>query len=391
MMTDFSLHDQVTAEFEQAFSKRPMAVAHAPGRVNLIGEHTDYQEGFVLPMTVDRYVAVAFAPRSDRMIRAHTSLFNKTVEYPLDGLTPIGQGCWSDYIMGTAWAMHEAGFPLIGIDIAVKSDLPMGAGLSSSAALEVAMARALCSVSQCTWDPIVMAQLARRAENEFVGVGCGIMDQVASTAGKANCALLLDCRSLQFELVRLPSQVGIVVMDTGVRRSLGATDYDTRRKDCATAFAAIKTFAPHAAALRDVNETLLARAEAQLSTSTYRRAQHVVTENLRPIKLAKALQSGNFENAGELLNDSHASLRDLYEVSSPELDLITDLARSESSCLGARMTGAGFGGSAIALVRTEGIRRFIDQVRQMYAKCSEYQGSFFHGTAVDGVSVRAMT
>ena len=387
MMTDFSLHDQVTAEFEQAFSKRPVAVAHAPGRVNLIGEHTDYQEGFVLPMTVDRYVAVAFAPRSDRMIRAHTSLFNKTVEYPLDGLTPIGQGCWSDYITGTAWAMHEAGFPLIGIDIAVKSDLPMGAGLSSSAALEVATARALCSVSQCTWDPIVMAQLARRAENEFVGVGCGIMDQVASGAGVAGHALLLDCRSLAVDPIAIPAGLSIIVMDTGIRRSLGTTEYDTRRKACNGALDAARRRHPDVRTLRDVDPALLEAIRSELDVTAYRRVAHVVAENARPAQLAAAFAVGNYERAGDLVNASHTSLRDLYEVSSPELNFVTNLARRTSKCYGARMTGAGFGGSAIALVASEAAGAFAAEVSATYRAKGSAEGQFFTCHPADGASL----
>ncbi len=337
-------------------------LALAPGRVNLIGEHTDYNDGWALPMAIDRHVAVAFSARDDRRIRAHAVAFDETREVDLDAVRLTGQRSWTIYLAGLAWAMMDSGLEVRGMDCVIDGNVPIGAGLSSSAAFEMAAARALCEVSKIPWSPPSMAVLGRGAENRYVGVSCGVMDQMISSCAREGCALLLDCRTLETEAVRLPETAAIVVMDSGSRRSLADSEYNERRSSCARALEILGGPAPGLTALRDVDAERLESARDRMPERVFRRARHVVEENLRPRALAAALGSGDLAEAGRLMDASHASLRDLYEVSSPELDRITELARAHPACFGARLTGAGFGGYAVALVEAGGAEAFLADV-----------------------------
>ncbi len=362
--------------FEQAFgSGAPVAVAVAPGRINLIGEHTDYNDGFVLPMAIDRYVAVAFAPRQDRVLRACASELGETRELSLEALERrtmsdparrSARGGWFGYVAGVAWAMLGAGHPLHGADLAIASDLPVGAGLSSSAALEIAVARALGAVSGLEWDSRRAALLAQRAEHEFAGVACGIMDQLSVASAREGSALLIDCRSLETRDVAIPGTARILVFDSGVRRELAASAYNDRRAACERVVAVLQARHGWVRALRDVDDALLAEVAALLDPVDVRRASHVIAENRRPAALADAFAGGDLERAGRLMLHSHASLRDLYEVSSPELDALVDLAIVQPGCTGARLTGAGFGGCAIALVEDGSVERVLSSVEAGY-------------------------
>jgi galactokinase len=349
--------------------------------VNLIGEHTDYNDGFVLPLAVERGVAAAFSPRRDDVVRAHAASFQETREVEIAALEPRastvrraqdglkqsgGATDWMAYVGGVVWSLRRSGVAVSGIDLAIVSNLPIGAGLSSSAAIEIAVARAMSASAGTPWNAPQMARIAQRAENEFVGVASGIMDQFASAASIAGSALLLDCRSLETRPVPVPPAASIVVMDTGVRRSLKGSEYNERRAACEQAVEAIKTLAPDVRALRDVDAPLLERARGLMSPIVYRRAKHVVDEIGRPLAMAAALDAGDLQTAGRLMNESHASLRDLYDVSSPELDAIVAEAQSHRSCFGARLTGAGFGGCAVALVRSGDVDDFMDHVRRGY-------------------------
>jgi galactokinase len=351
--------------FREQFGAESEGVAAAPGRVNLIGEHTDYNDGWVLPMAIDRGIAVAFGGRRDRLLCAHASLSGETRELRLD-LLGTRTGSWTDYVAGGVWALGRAGFRLRGADLAIVGDLPVGAGLSSSAALELASMRAMCAVAGIAWDPTQMASLARVAENEFAGVRCGIMDQFASAQGVEGGALLLDCRTLGWKPVPLPPQARIVVLDTGVRRSLTATAYNERRAACGRALDAVRTVTRDVRSLRDVDPALLARVSDRIDREAYLRARHVVAETLRPIAMAAALETNDLAQAGRLMNESHVSLRDLYDVSSPELDAMVAWARAQADCHGARLTGAGFGGCAIALVDARGVNDFGRNVARGY-------------------------
>jgi galactokinase len=334
--------------------------------VNLIGEHTDYNDGFVLPMAIARYAVAAFRPRSDGVLRARSISFGETSEARIEALAAPGGHGWFDYVAGVAWALRSEGLPTPGVDLVVDGDVPIGAGLSSSAAVELATARALSAASGAPWDPVHMAKLGQKAENGYVGMNCGIMDQFASAACEEGRALLLDCRTLETRPVPVPGAAAVVVMDTGARRSLAASAYNERRAACERVVAEIARTKPGVRALRDASPADLEAARPRLDPVDAKRASHVVAEIARPEALAKALAGGDLARSGGLMNDSHASLRDLYEVSSEELDFVTELARRQPSCHGARMTGAGFGGCAIALVDARDVARFCDAVLAGY-------------------------
>ncbi len=330
--------------FEARYGEAPRWVARAPGRVNLIGDHTDYNDGFVLPMAIDRAVWIALRPRPDRRVRLHSLEYDQTGEFELEGMANTEAG-WLEYVKGVAWALQEGGHDLGGFEGVLAGDLPIGAGLSSSAALELAAARAFTATAGGRWDPAFMALLGQRVENEWLGVQSGIMDQMISARGQAGHALLLDCRSLEGQLVPLPSQIAVVILDTGTRRALVGSAYNERRAQCQ---AAADFFG--VAALRDVSlEAFEARA-AELDALPRRRARHVITENERTRRSAEAMLRGDVRSLGALMDASHASLRDDFEVSSPALDRMVEIARAQPGCYGARMTGAGFGGCAVALV-----------------------------------------
>ena len=369
--------------FTDLFGSEPL-VAVAPGRVNLVGEHTDYNDGYVLPMGIDLQVAVAFAPRPDGLLRAHSLTVEETRQVDPDALSAPGGSEWFDYVAAVAWALADAGEPVGGINMVIAGNIPIGAGLSSSAALEVSVARALCEVSDIEWDPPRMAQLCQRGENRYVGVNCRIMDQYAAAVARAGGALLIDCRTLSHEHVTIPSKACFVVLDTGVRRTLAGSQYNQRRANCERAVSLIAERDPRVAALRDVVPGQLAAVEQMMDGETYRMAQHVVEEMGRPKRLTEALNSGDLEAAGRVINESHASLRDLYEVSGPELDEITELARNTAGCYGARMTGAGFGGCAVALVETNMTDSFIGHMRQRYTAPGGGSGYFHPCVASDG-------
>jgi galactokinase len=362
------LATEARRRFVDAFGYASGGVAVAPGRVNLIGEHTDYNDGFVLPLALELGVGAAFSPRTDGIVRAHSASLGKTEQSRLDMLAPHTGGDWFSYVGGTLWAMRAAGLPVMGLDLAIASNLPIAAGLSSSAALEMAVARAACEAADGTWDAPAMARIGQRAENAYVGVSCGIMDQFASAASVAGHALLLDCRSLETRLVPIPDQATVVVMDTGVRRGLAASEYNARRGACERAVAAVREIAGDVRALRDVDDTLLTRARTAIDDEAYRRARHVVAEIRRPALMAEAVRAGDLAAAGALMNQSHASLRDLYEVSSAELDAIVAEAQRHPGCYGARLTGAGFGGCGVALVAASSVHDFRELVEDGYEK-----------------------
>lgn len=349
--------------FERAFNGRAEGVTIAPGRVNLIGEHTDYNNGFVLPIAIDRVVTVAYREGDEGVIRAHTTLNNETREVALDATDESRDADWLTYVAGVAWAMKSAGLPVRGADLLIESNLPGGAGLASSAALEVAVCRALFAVTGLKWNAVEAARLARRAENAFVGVACGVMDQMAVACARAGHAMFLDCQSLEMDFVPLPWEATVVVMDTSTRRQLAGTEYNDRRAACERVLARLRVPDPRLGALRDVTLEQLAGVRGELSVADFNRAMHVVTENARVLAAADALRAGDVSAVGALFNASHASLRDLYEVSSPDLDAAVECALVHPACYGARMTGAGFGGCAIALVATDDAADFVNQVK----------------------------
>jgi galactokinase len=357
-------------EFRRQFGSVPEGVAFAPGRVNLIGEHTDYNDGFVLPMAIEDGMAAAYAPRADQVLRIHAREFGETCELRLAGEVQGAVTGWFRYGVGIALTMSAAGYPFTGCDIVLASTLPPDAGLSSSAAVELSIARVLAATSGTLWNPRDAARLAQRAEHTFIGVACGIMDQMAVACGRSGQALLLDCRSLAAEDVPLPADAGIVIVYSGVRRTLATSAYNDRRAACERAVAAIQQVDPSVRALRDVDPALLARARPRMDEIAFKRASHVVPENGRPVRLAAALRGHDLKEAGRLMLESHASLRDLYEVSRPELDLLVTLAMAENGCHGARLTGAGFGGCVVALVDPPAVGSFSESVARRYREAT---------------------
>ena len=382
----------LAARAAESFASRvggdaPPAIAIAPGRVNLIGEHTDYNDGFVTPMALQLGVAVAARPRADRRVRFHSSTSGDMREFDLDALPPPGRHGWVTYVAGVAWALEGAGHHLCGLDAVIEGDLPSGVGLSSSAALEVAVARAWLHAAGLAWDAVACAHICRRAENEFVGVACGIMDQFAATCSREGRAMLLDCRSLETTFVRLPDSVSVIVFDTGVRRSLASSAYNERRASCDLAMDALRRTRPALVALRDVDAAMLDEARPLLDDVTWRRAAHVVGEMGRPAAFAAALERGDLAAAGALMDASHASLRDMYEVSCPELDRAAELARADTHCWGARMTGAGFGGCIVALVERAHAAAFAESLRSRYAREVRPDGRALVCSASAGVHI----
>jgi galactokinase len=360
------LLQRARGRFDERFGASGRRIAVAPGRVNLIGEHTDYNDGFVLPMAIGKAAVVVFRPRDDRLLRAYSVAFDEQQQISLDALRAPGGSGWLSYVAGVAWAFASEGLATRGLDVVVDGDVPLGAGLSSSAALELATARALAEAASVPWDAVRMAKLGQKAENRYVGMNCGIMDQFASAACEQGKALLLDCRSLETQAVPVPARAAVVVMDTGARRKLAGSAYNDRRAACERVVAAISRTRREVRALRDVSLSQLEAARASLDPTDFQRASHVVPENTRPVELAKAFAQDDLALAGRLMNDSHASLRDLYAVSCEELDQITEIARRQPSCYGARMTGAGFGGCAVALVDAAAVEAFSAAVLSAY-------------------------
>jgi galactokinase len=329
-------------------------VVRAPGRVNLIGEHTDYNEGFVMPAAIGLEIRLAVVPGPDRRVVVTLDATGESAGFDLDAIGGPSRH-WIDYVAGTAWALAEAGLPLRGFRAVLASTLPQGAGLSSSAAIEMAAALALLGPDADVPVPR-RATLGRRAENGYVGVQSGVMDQFASAGGVRDHAILLDCRTLAYRAVPLPlPDVRLVVVHSGSSRKLEQSAYNERRAECDRAVALIARLDPSVRALRDVSPGLLAAAEPDLDPIAARRARHVVDEDLRVHAAEAALEAGDLAAVGRLFAESHASLRDLYEVSSPELDALVEIATSVEGVVGARLTGAGFGGSTINLVHRDAI------------------------------------
>jgi galactokinase len=376
-----STRDRVVAAFREKHGVDPELVVRAPGRVNLIGEHTDYNDGFVLPMAIDRAVWIALQRRDDATISVQSLDYHRTQSFEVEKLKR-GKGGWFEYVKGTAWALREAGKPVTGWNGTMAGDVPIGAGLSSSAALELATARAITAAAGDGWDAAEMARLCQRAENGWVGVQCGIMDQMISAAGKRDHAVLIDCRTLETRPVPLPPDVLVVILDTSTRRELAGSSYNERRSQCEAAADHFRV-----PALRDLSLEELEAGVEGLDPVAARRARHVVSENARTLEAANAMQAGDSRRLGELMTASHRSLRDDFEVSSEELDRMVELALGQPGCLGARMTGAGFGGCAVALVEADRAAAFAADVAARYREATHLEPKLYVTGATEGASV----
>jgi galactokinase len=372
---------EIVQHFVNRFGRQPQIVVRAPGRVNLIGEHTDYNDGFVLPLAIDRAVWIALQPRSDRRVAVHSADYDEMKEFSLDGMKHEKEG-WLEYLKGTAWSLADAGFQLSGWEGVLSGDVPLGAGLSSSAALEMATARAFAAVGNLPWDAAKMAKLGQRAENKWVGVNCGIMDQLISAAGKENHALLIDCRSLECSPVPFPPGTAVVVLDTSTRRGLVDSAYNERRSRCEESAKFFKV-----KALRDVSVEQFQGMAENLDPTARRRAMHVITENDRTERAAEAMRRGDAVMLGKLMNESHESLDRDFEVSSPDLNAMVENARRHPTCFGARMTGAGFGGCAVALIDAKQADDFVRQTSAGYEKQTHHVPTVYVCQATKGADV----
>ena len=365
--------------FRERFGSSPTVVAVAPGRVNLIGEHTDYNDGFVFPVAIDREVWVAAMPNDGDSVLWSREM-GEAPRFDVQTVEPGVPVAWAKYPAGTGWVLRE-GHVLPNLKAAVASDVPMGSGVSSSAALEMAFAVLWNRLGDLGLGNSELAKRAQRAENRFVGVNCGIMDQMASAMGRADSALFLDTRSLEIRYAPIPKQLSIVLCDTGKPRALTESAYNERRLQCESA--ARKLGVP---ALRDTDLDALERAQG-LDPVEFRRARHVVTENARCESFLEALNAGDLEGVGYLMRESHQSLRDDYEVSCAELDAMAEAAWSSPGCVGARMTGAGFGGACVALVRESEVGAFQRAVLHAFAVSTGREGNAMVCRAVDGARV----
>ncbi len=353
----------------EKFSKlhgEPVGIFRAPGRVNLIGEHTDYNDGFVMPAALPFYTYVAGGSRPDRTLSVYSIDFGESRTFDLNSLQPKSAGDWSDYVRGVAGVMLSRGVPINGTNLVIKGEVPIGAGLSSSAAIEVATAFAVLAISDVDLNRGEIALICQQAEHSYAGTNCGIMDQFISIFGQADKALLLDCRSLDFELLGVGEGVRIVICNTMVKHELAAGEYNQRRADCEAGVHFLQRFLPEIRALRDVSLAQLAQHGAELPALTYQRCHHVISENLRVLKAGDALKKGDLKQFGALMDESHRSLRDDYQVSCRELDLMSELARRCRGVYGARMTGGGFGGCTVSLVDSDAVDEFRATVARRY-------------------------
>jgi galactokinase len=379
---------ELTRQFEKLFAGRPR-IFRAPGRVNLIGEHTDYNDGFVMPAAVAFSTFVAIAPRPDRTLVIRSEEFPGNFEFDLDNLPARRTAAWCDYVLGVARELQKTGQRVQGASLLVHGEVPIGAGLSSSAAVEVASALAFTSLGGLQLPLREVAKLCQQAENSFVGARVGIMDQFVSCFGKAEHALLLDCRSLQFESVPIPAGIRLVVCNTMVKHELATGAYNIRREECEAGVRYFAKLDPTIRALRDVSVELLDQHVNDqhingLPATIAKRCSHVVRENQRTLDAARAFAAGDLDRVAKLMRESHESLRDLYGVSCRELDIMVDAAQGLPGFCGGRMTGGGFGGCTVNLVREENAEAFAHQITERYLEKTGITAQVYLCTAEDG-------
>ena len=375
----------VPADLRRAFDARFGAFGYAsraPGRINLIGEHTDYNDGFVMPAAIGLYTWALASPRRDRRLIVRSKNIGQEAELRLDELSTSDR--WFDYVAATAWALERHGLRLCGANLLLAGDLPLGSGLSSSASLQVAVAQVLLKMAGADLPAIELAKLCQRGENEFVGARCGLMDQFATCFGAAGHAVLLDCRSLEHRLLPLPEGVRLVVANTMVSHAIAAGEYNRRREQCEAVVAALRAGGERVESLRQLPLEELEQARPNLDPLLYRRARHVVTENERVLAAARALERRDAASLGALMSASHRSLRDDYEVSSAELDCLVKLAEECPGVFGARLTGGGFGGCIVALVADGALDSFRARLTEGYRRAFSLEPWIYAGPLVDG-------
>jgi len=381
-----SLAKAVTERFREVYGTTPSGTFRAPGRVNLIGEHTDYNDGFVMPAAIDFYSYAAIGERADHTLSVYSEQFHQSVEFSIAHLAGPPRKHWSDYVRGVAAVLRDEGYPLRGANLVIDGQVPIGSGLSSSAAIEVATALALTSLGGVTIPLLEVARLCQRAENTYTGARCGIMDQFVSCFGKRDHALMLDCRSLEATYLQLPPNVCLVICNTMVRHELAAGEYNERRASCERVVETIAKFRPEVRALRDLTLADLEHYQNQISGVDFRRCRHVITENDRVKDAKAALESADLARFGELMYLSHDSLDQDYEVTCRELNIMVKLAREFEGVYGARMTGGGFGGCTITLVESRVVPEFQATVAREYEKLTGLSPQIVVSAAAAGAS-----
>jgi galactokinase len=381
---------ELAQHFAGIFGVQP-TIFSAPGRVNLIGEHTDYNDGFVMPSAIGLCTRVATSPREDRRLFIRSEQFPEHYAFDLDDLPKRRAGTWCDYVLGIAVVLQQTGHSLPGANLLVDGEVPIGAGLSSSAAIEVASMLALINLSGTVLPMAEVAKLCQRGENGFIGARVGIMDQFVSCLGKAGHALLLDCRSLEFELIPVPDRARMVVCNTMVRHQHAGGEYNRRREECEEGLRILAKWYPHIRALRDLSPDQLVRHSQDVPETIYKRCRHVVEENERVLEGARRLSAGDLHGFGELMRKSHRSLRDLYEVSCRELDIMADVAEGLPGYYGGRMTGGGFGGCTLNLVAAPDAEAFADQISGRYRKATGIEPAIYICSAADGAGAETQT
>ncbi|HWZ98706.1 MAG TPA: galactokinase [Candidatus Dormibacteraeota bacterium] len=383
--TDNSFLEKMKVRFAEKFGGSSR-VFRAPGRVNLIGEHTDYNDGFALPAAIDRYTCVAIGPRDDETLNVFSENLNESAQIDLREKTPHARNHWSDYVQGVAIQLRNSGVKLRGANLLIHSDVPSGSGLSSSAALEVSVGKALLANSNHSVGQLELAKLCQRAENEFVGARCGIMDQFAACFGRSGHAILLDCRSLEGTALPLPADISMVICNTMVKHVHSGGEYNARRAQCEEGVQLLKKWNPKVIALRDVSLADLESHRADLPPLIFRRCRHVISENARVLDTVSALRTENLAAIGKLMAESHRSLRDDFEVSCRELDVMVALAERSEGVIGARMTGGGFGGCTINLVKNAHVETFCESIRTRYKQAANKTPEIYVSTAGEGAS-----
>ncbi|OGO29360.1 MAG: galactokinase [Chloroflexi bacterium RBG_16_52_11] len=378
--------------FYQTFAVQAEILARAPGRVNLLGEHVDYNDGAVLPVAIDRSVLIAARATRQDIVHLNALDLGKRASFSLSSVEKkedlAGQPlpAWAHYPAGVAWSLQQAGYALRGLDLVYTSEVPIGAGLSSSAAVEVGFGMLWNSLCDLGISRLALAQLCKRAENDYVGLACGLMDQFASACGVAGHALYFDTRSLEWHPLPLPSGTAVVIADSGVRRSLKESAYNERRQSCEQAVELLRKYLPAIQSLRDVSPTEFAAYGYYLPEIVQRRAEHVIKEIARVNSAVNALQRQDAAAFGALMYAGHVSLRDLYQVSIPALDALVEIARRLSGCLGARLTGAGFGGCTVNLVEDDRVQMFIEDLKNAYHRQTGLQAQVYLCQASAGAS-----
>lgn len=384
---------QIKQTFLDTYGGPPAHIVRAPGRVNLLGEHVDYNDGFVLPAAIDRATYLAFSPSGSPLISLLAVDMDDQAFFSLESVRTRTQVAgpplpeWTLYPAGILWALGEEGLDTSGMQAVYASNVPRGSGLSSSASVEMAFMLAWQTLGGWSLPPMQRALLGQKAENQYVGVNCGIMDQFASACGVENNLLLLDCRSLEWKTIPLPEDVSIVIADTTVRRSLTGGEYNKRRAACEEAVRLLKEDLPDIRALRDVSAEEFNRHSGKLPEEVSKRARHVVEEIERTKQAEALLGAGQVRRFGELMNQCHASLRDLYEVSCPELDAMVRVAQSLDGCYGARLTGAGFGGCTVNLVARENAEEFANTLARVYESETGLQPEIYITRASNGAEL----